>query len=129
MFFHATYDKPCNSDLSEDSEDIFCPKAIDDKLEWIRTKAGDERGLADQTQRGLRKVPGSGNLNATQSRSGYMGSGKVSGVMVPSAFGTQEMEEDAIPRKQIKIDGTVTVVSTSDTIPAATSAKEQPMAV
>ena len=59
-----------------------------------------------------------------------MGSGKVSGVMVPSAFGTQEVEEeDAIPRKQIKIDGTVTVVSTSDTIPAATSAKEQPMAV
>ena len=58
-----------------------------------------------------------------------MGSGKVSGVMVPSSFGTQEMEEDNIPRKQIKIDGTVTVVSTSDTIPAATSAKEQPMAV
>ena len=54
-----------------------------------------------------------------------MGSGKVSGVMVPSAFGvTQEMEEDAIPRKQIKIDGTVTVLSASDTIAAETSAKE-----
>ena len=108
---------------------MFCFKAIDDKLEWIRTKAGDERGLADQTQRGLRKVPGSGNLNATQSRSGYMGSGKVSGVMVPSAFGTQEMEEeDAIPRKQIKIDGTVTLLSASDATSAETSAKE-PMAV
>ena len=117
---------PCISNLSED---IFCFKAIDDKLEWIRTKAGDERGMADQTQKGLRKVPGSGNLNATQSRSGYMGSGKVSGVMVPSAFGTQEMqEEDVIPRKQIKIDGTVTVLSASDTIAAETSAKG-PMAV
>ena len=118
---------PCISNLSED---IFCFKAIDDKLEWIRTKAGDERVLADQTQKGLRKVPGSGNLNATQSRSGYMGSGKVSGVMVPSAFGgTQDMEEeDTIPRKQIKIEGTVTVLSASDTIAAEPSAKE-PMAV
>ena len=54
-----------------------------------------------------------------------MGSGKVSGVMVPSAYGTQELEEgDNIPRKQIKIDGTVTVVSTSGAIPAVPSAKE-----
>ena len=45
--------------------------------------------------------------------------------MVPSAYGTQEMEgDDAIPRKQIKIDGTVTVLSASDALAAETSANE-----
>ena len=40
------------------SEEVLWFKAIDDKLEWMRTKAGDEKGLADdEGHRGLRKVP------------------------------------------------------------------------
>ena len=105
-------------------------KAIDDKLEWIRTKAGDDKAHADEAhERGLRKVPGSGSLNRSQPQSGYVGSGgKVSGVMVPSSFGTKEVEEDedAIPKKQIKVDGTVLVVAAED---ATTASAKEAMAV
>ena len=115
------------------SEEVLCLKAIDDKLEWIRTKAGDEKNLADEALRGLRKVPSrSGSHNSAQQQSGYLGSGKVSGVMVPSAFGTQEMDEeddeDTIPKKQLKVEGTVMLVSSEECEISANPVKE-PMAV
>ena len=75
-------------------------------------------------------MPGSGNLNSAQQKSGYTGSGKVSGVMVPSsAFGTREVDEDedTVPKKQIKVDGTLMVISAEDAVSAASF--KEPMAI
>ena len=48
--------------------------------------------------------------------------------MVPSAFETREIDdEDDIPKKQIKVDGTVMVVSAEEAI--STTSFKEPMAV
>ena len=74
-------------------------------------------------------MPGSGNLNSAQQKSGYTGSGKVSGVMVPSAFDAQEVDEDedTVPKKQMKVDGTLMVISAEDAVSAASF--KEPMAI
>ena len=70
----------------------------------------------------------SGNRNNAQQQSGFLGSGKVTGIMVPSAFETREIDdEDDIPKKQIKVDGTVMVVSAEEAI--STTSFKEPMAV
>ena len=110
-------------------------KAIDDKLEeWLKTKAAaKDKTFAHEDSRN-RKVAGSGGQMSARQPAGFAGSGKVTGVMVPSGVpsevqtevpaGTHCDDED-IPMKQIKIAGAVMVVDENP----ATAAFKEPMAV